>query len=281
MNQPYLELKIVIPEKYQEFLIAELSELDFEGFEQEDDILLAFIPASRLDDTSREHIERILAAFEGAWIESETIHQPRNWNKEWEGTIQPMEVGRFYIKPTWALTAVPEGKILLEIDPKMAFGTGYHETTRLMLRMLEKTSCSGKQVLDAGTGSGILAIAALKLGAVAATGFDIDEWSYHNAQENALLNDVDDRLTILLGTISMVRDRSPFDIVIANINRNILLDISGDLCNLMREDGTLILSGLMTTDRDTILADDHYSRLNLVDEMSEGEWISLKFIKVT
>jgi len=279
MNQPYLELKIVMPEKYQEFLIAELNELDFEGFEQDDHFILAFIPASRLDDTAREHIERIISGFEGAWIESEIIHQPRNWNKEWEGTIQPMDVGNFYIKPTWSMVQVPAGKVVLEIDPKMAFGTGYHETTRLMLRMLEITDCNNTHVLDAGTGSGILAIAALKLGAVSASGFDIDEWSYQNALENAYLNKVDDRFRVMLGTISMIAREQTFELVLANINRNILLDISRDLTAKITENGHLLLSGLMLDDRETILKDEHYSRLRLVDEMTEGEWIAFKFQK--
>ncbi|TVQ12775.1 MAG: 50S ribosomal protein L11 methyltransferase [Balneolaceae bacterium] len=279
MNQPYLELKIVMPEKYQEFLIAELNELDFEGFEQDDYFILAFIPASRLDDTAREHIERIISGFEGAWIESEIIHQPRNWNKEWEGTIQPMDVGNFYIKPTWSMVQVPAGKVVLEIDPKMAFGTGYHETTRLMLRMLEITDCNNAHVLDAGTGSGILAIAALKLGAVSATGFDIDEWSYQNALENAYLNKVDDRFRVMLGTISMIAKEQTFELVLANINRNILLDISRDIAAKIKENGHLLLSGLMLDDRETILKDEHYSRLRLVEEMTEGEWIAFKFQK--
>jgi ribosomal protein L11 methyltransferase len=279
MNQPYLELKIVMPEKYQEFLIAELNELDFEGFEQDDNFILAFIPASRLDDTAREHIERIISGFEGAWIESEIIHQPRNWNKEWESTIQPMDVGNFYIKPTWSMLPVQSGKVVLEIDPKMAFGTGYHETTRLMLRMLEKTDCKNARVLDAGTGSGILAIAALKLGAVSATGFDIDEWSYQNALENAYLNKVDDRFNVILGTISMIAEEETFDLVLANINRNILLDISSDLTARVKKNGILLLSGLMLDDRETILNDKNYSRLKLVEEMNEGEWISFRFHK--
>lgn len=279
MNQPYLELKIIMPEKYQEFLIAELNELDFEGFEQDDNYILAFIPASRLDDTAREHIERIISGFEGAWIESEIIHQPKNWNKEWEGTIQPMSVGNFYIKPTWSMVPVPEGRIVLEIDPKMSFGTGYHETTRLMLRMLEKTDCTESTILDAGTGSGILAIAALKLGAKSAAGFDIDEWSYQNALENAYLNKVDDRFSVMLGTISMIPESDSFDIVLANINRNILLEISGSLTGKVKDNGFLLLSGLMTTDRETILAEYGNKRLHLVDEMSEGEWVSLKFQK--
>jgi ribosomal protein L11 methyltransferase len=279
MNQPYLELKIVLPEKYQEFLIAELNELDFEGFEQDDTFILAYIPASRLDDTAREYIERIISGFEGAWIESEIIHQPRNWNKEWESTIQPMDVGNFYIKPTWSMLPVQSGKVVLEIDPKMAFGTGYHETTRLMLRMLEITKCKNARVLDAGTGSGILAIAALKLGAMSAIGFDIDEWSYQNALENAYLNKVDDRFNIILGTISMIAEDETFDLVLANINRNILLDLSADLTARVNNNGSLLLSGLMLEDRAIILNDEHYSRLKLVEEMNEGEWLAFKFQK--
>jgi ribosomal protein L11 methyltransferase len=279
MNQPYLELKIVMPEKYQEFLIAELTELDFEGFEQEDEFILAFIPASRLDDAAREHIERILSGFDGAWIETEIIHQPRNWNEEWEGTIQPMVIGSFYIKPTWSLIQAPPDKIVLEIDPKMSFGTGYHETTRLMLQLIDTTEFSDASVLDAGTGTGILAIAAIKKGATKAVGFDIDEWSYQNALENSMLNRVNDRFQVIFGTLSMIDVKKLFDIVMANINRNTLLDIAEDLAGRVKPGGSLFLSGLLMNDVDVILENRYFGSFVKEREIAEGEWVALKLKK--
>jgi ribosomal protein L11 methyltransferase len=187
----YLKLTIRIPDPYHENLIAELLDLDFEGFEQLDNRLEAYIPKSRFNDVSREYIEQVLMAYPAeGYVETEEIEE-KNWNETWEKTIQPQSVGRFFIKPTWSSEKPPSGHILLEIDPKLSFGTGYHATTRLILEKLSSINLDGKSILDAGTGTGVLAIAAAKMGAKHVFAFDIDEWSKINATENVLLNQVE------------------------------------------------------------------------------------------
>lgn len=277
-DQRYLEITIKIPSAYQEMLIAELLDYDFDGFEQNEDHLLAYIPAHRFNDVTRETIEQWIAMLPvSAKFEGERIYEPQNWNEEWEKTIEPMQVGEFFIRPTWKPVPTPKGLILLEIDPKMAFGTGYHETTRLMLRMLGSSVKLGMSVLDVGTGTGVLAIAALKLGASHAFGFDIDEWSYDNASENALLNGVADSFVVKEGSFEVIPEKAGYDLVLANVNRNMLLATSSQIVEHVRDGGTLILSGLLDIDEAVILENTDYSGLELIDRQQENEWICLRF----
>lgn len=281
----YIQLEIEIPADYQEFLIAELNEMEFDGFDQYDDYILAWVPEKAFNDVHREQIEHYLSGIgKGAYVRSESrLDEQKNWNEEWEATIKPMTVGRFYIRPSW--TARPQepasGLITLEIDPKMSFGTGYHETTRLMLRLLPDYVDSGSRVMDAGTGTGILSIAALKLGAASAFAFDIDEWSYLNARENALLNETADALELHHGGAEVIPEgsESRYDLVLANINRNILEDLGGQLCALIRPGGRLLLSGLLESDEEIIRRHPAYSRLTFLEKRQEGEWIGLAFHK--
>jgi ribosomal protein L11 methyltransferase len=280
MDQNYLELNISIPDEYQEIFITELMDLDFEGFEQFDEYILAYIPNQKFNDVSRETIEILIASQPvPCQLNSEKIYEPQNWNENWEKTIEPIEVGQFYIRPTWKPIDTPEGLILLEIDPKMAFGTGYHETTRCILRMLPSVVSKGCSVLDVGTGTGILAIAALKLNAGRAFGFDVDEWSYDNAMENAYLNGVADRFEVKEGSFDTVPAGDTYDLVLANVNRNMLLGTSSQISTLVSDGGTLVLSGLLDVDEDIILMNYDYSRLKLIDRIQENEWICLRFHK--
>lgn len=280
MDQNYHELNISIPSEYQEIFISELMDLDFEGFEQYDDHILAYIPSSRFNDFTRETIEILVASQPvDCYFKGEKVYEPQNWNENWEKTIEPIEVGRFFIRPTWKSIETPEDLILLEIDPKMAFGTGYHETTRCMLRMLPSAVVDNCSVLDVGTGTGVLGIAALKLGAGSAFGFDVDEWSYDNAMENASLNGVSDRFEVKEGSFDTVPHGNTYYLVLANVNRNMLLGTSAQITALVSNGGTLVLSGLLDVDEEIILINYDYSRLTLVDRIQENEWICLRFKK--
>lgn len=274
----YVELKISVKDDFQELLIAELYDLDFEGFEQLDDILIATIPSSRFDDLKREEVEKILIALGGeSAILSERILKPRNWNEEWERSIQPQTIGKFYVHPTWSTAGENiEDKIALMIDPKMAFGTGYHATTRVMLEWLPEVISVGDEVLDAGTGTGILAIAALKLGAKSAFGFDIDEWSKTNAEENILLNEVEN-FEVQLGSTEVIQKGKKFDVILANINRNTLIELLPELTDLLKTGGKLLLSGLLEEDEDTMLKQPPVQPLKHLATRQHLEWIAILF----
>lgn len=274
----YVELRIALKDDLHELLIAELFDLDFEGFEQEDDLLIATVPSNRFDDSKREQIERYLLNFGAeASIQSEKLIGPQNWNEEWERSIEPQTIGQFYVHPTWTSFDADLGdKIELLIDPKMAFGTGYHATTRVMLEWLPEVIQEGDTVLDAGTGTGILAIAALKLGATSAFGFDIDEWSETNAQENILLNKTEG-LEVKLGSTEVIPKDTKYDVILANINRNALIELIPELLTYMKEGGKILLSGLLEEDEAVMLEQASLQKLTHLGTRQHLEWIAMLF----
>ncbi|MDX1592316.1 MAG: 50S ribosomal protein L11 methyltransferase, partial [Balneolaceae bacterium] len=188
-------------------------------------------------------------------------------------------IGKFFVKPTWADAAPSGDQIFLEIDPKMAFGTGYHATTRLVLNQLGDHTVRGKEVLDAGTGSGILAIAAAKLGATRVLGFDIDPWSRDNAVENIYLNDVAGTVEFRFGGMEVVDDHEKFDLILANINRNVILELLPSFAEHARDGASILLTGLLHTDEQVLR--DHLENLPLTVEMltREDEWICFRLLK--
>ncbi len=274
----YIKLTIYVSAPYQEMLIAELLDMDFYGFEQFDDRIEAYIDKKRFDDVNREQIEQILSLHpEAPDFEIEEIEE-RNWNSDWEKGIQPLEVGPFFIRPTWSNKEPGKDQILMEIDPKMSFGTGYHETTRLMLKKLANLDLTGKKVLDAGTGTGVLGIAALKLGAASVFAFDIDPWSIRNASENALINSVSDKFEIREGGAEVIPE-TEFDLAAANINRNEIIRILPVLEKAVAENGHILLSGLLKTDKDMVLKKIKELKLKYINEVSENEWILIQLRK--
>ena len=266
-------LFFVPPADIAEQLVAELSEIGAEGFEERDGgICVAYVPEAAW--ALSEGDIRSLMNDHGVGIESVEYFGDRNWNEEWEATIQPIDVAPFRIRASWHGTPTPEDRIELIIDPKMSFGTGYHETTRLMLRALPRFVKGGERVLDAGTGTGVLGIAALKLGASTCFGFDIDEWSTDNAGENAQRNGVDSIFHVVEGDQSVVPGGA-YDVVLANINRNALLAMKNDLLSFLAPEGALGLAGLLVTDREDVMEELHARPVTVVAESTEGEWWSV------
>ncbi len=272
----YIRVSISINDDFHELLIAELFELDFEGFEEEDHRLIASIPANRFDDVKREEIERFLVGFGGdAFIEGEELIPSQNWNSTWEQSIKPLQIGSFYVRPTWEEANSDPELIELLIDPKMAFGTGYHATTKLILEWIPEIISKGDDVLDAGTGTGILGIAALKTGAHSVFGFDIDEWSKDNAEENIAINEVSG-FKVELGSLEVIPEVSNYDVILANINRNALIALIPELLVYLKK-GKLLLSGLLEEDEATILAQESLKGLTHVETRQQEEWIAMLF----
>lgn len=271
----YIKLVIEVSDEYQESLIAELFDMGFDSFEQREDQIITYITKENFGITDRERIDTLLAAYPGdGFISSEEVVADQNWNEQWEETIQPQTVGQFFIKPTWSDEPIPDDKILLEIDPKMSFGTGYHETTRLMLKILNDVINKGDKVVDAGTGTGILSIAAIKLGAKYVLAFDIDEWSISNTEENILLNEVSDFITVKQGSTEVIPEGEEAEVVLANIERNTILEILPDLEKALKDEGALILSGLLEGDKKTVM--DHLQeRFNIINVVQENEWVAI------
>jgi ribosomal protein L11 methyltransferase len=275
-----IEVAIEAEEELRDRIVALLGQLGFEGFWEDGSVLRSYISESRWTRAMPDEVERTVNLITRSSrstrpaITTRRI-QEQNWNEEWEKTIRPIHVSeRTVITPSWHPYEAAPGEQVLTIDPKMSFGTGYHESTRLILRLLEQNIRTGDSVLDMGTGTGVLAIAAVKFGAAQATGVDVDEWSYDNACENARLNHVEDRITILHGDITAT-PAGPFTLILANIQRTVLLDMLPVLVHRLREGGRLLLAGLLREDREIMMEHLRSEGMTLSGELSENEWIAI------
>lgn len=257
-------------------LFASLAgEAGFETFEDTETGLKGYVQQSLFDeDTLRACIEDF--PFEGTSIIYNVREaEDRDWNEQWEQEgFEPIVIADQLVIHDGRHLPEVDSKVQIEIDAKLAFGTGTHETTRMICTQLLKLAKG--RVLDCGTGTGILSICALKLGASEAVGYDIDEWSADNARHNAVINRVDDRFTSLLGDASVIDTiDGNFDIVLANINRNILLADMPKFVSKMHEGSLLILSGFYSDDCEILLEKAHSIGLEFVSKTTEQDWACL------
>ena len=276
----YKEFTITAEPFNPEIISSILWELDITGINEEVNCLKAFattdggVTVKAISAQLQKLVEqKMLFDFK---VE-EYLLEEKNWNEEWEKNINVIEVSdKIVIKPTFREYERKEGQIVLTIDPKMSFGTGEHQTTKLVLMMLEKYVKNGMNVLDVGSGTGILAIAAVKLGAESAIAVDNDEWCFDNAKENCLQNNVTDKIEVKLGEIKDITEKQ-FNLVLANIQKNILLDIADQIKGKTAVGGIVILSGLLFSDEEDIL--NAYGKLNyrFLEKAQLDEWIALVF----
>ena len=257
-------------------LFASLAgEAGFETFEETETGLKGYVQQSLFDeDALRECIEDF--PFEGTSIIYNVREaEDRDWNEQWEQEgFEPIVIADQLVIHDGRHLPEVDSKVQIEIDAKLAFGTGTHETTRMICTQLLKLAKG--RVLDCGTGTGILSICALKLGATEAVGYDIDEWSVDNARHNAVINRVDDRFTSLLGDAKILENiDEKFDIVLANINRNILLADMPMFISKMHEGSLLILSGFYSDDCEILIEKAHSIGLKLVSKTTDHDWACL------
>jgi len=239
------QLTISAAVEITDILMAELGEIGFDIFEDTAFGMNAYCPMNVYDAAaSHEIIERY--RFLGPIDVVEAEIEKQNWNAVWENNYDPIRISdQVNIRASFH-EPDPTAAIDIVINPKMSFGTGHHETTTLMVQAMFEIPLEGKSVLDVGTGTGILAFVALKLGASHVHGFDIDPWSVENSIENAALNDCQ-MATFQEGTIRN-EPLTVYDVVIANINRNILLDEIAEYALRLASNGYLFLSGFYTED---------------------------------
>jgi ribosomal protein L11 methyltransferase len=198
----------------------------------------------------------------------------RNWNEEWEQSIRPIKVSeRVVIRPSWQDYHPSPGEMVITIDPKMSFGTGYHESTRLVIRMMERHLRPDDRVLDIGTGTGILAIAAVALGAASAVGVDTDEWAYTNARENVLGNGTAN-ISIVQGSIESIGE-SVFTLILANIQRSIILDLLPEIGRRLASGGIALFSGLLASDGNDVANELTKNRFMILETIQENGWIGI------
>ena len=278
-NKTFLEITLSVPPSRQELLIPTLLELGSQGFLEEDSALKSYMDVTGWDDPKFEHLKHdlksLLQTISSNIPISFRVFEEENWNEQWEKSLKPIEVGhKLVIKPSWSVYENKENRILIKIDPKMSFGTGYHETTRLTLILLEKYLKPGVNVLDVGTGTGILAIAAIKLGASRAVGIDIDEWSIENAQENVIANDVAGKVEIACTSLNVLAGNQ-FELITANLTLNTNIELLTGFSFLLKESGLLLLSGLLQHDREKMVETLVMYGFRILEEVSENEWIAL------
>ena len=262
-------------------LSAMAGEAGFESFEETADGLLGYVQQSLFsEDTLQEVLSDF--PFEGIAVTYDIREaEDRDWNEQWENEgFEPIILPGLIIHDGRHLPdnlSILNSKFLIEIDAKLAFGTGTHETTRMICAELMQLP-SVARVLDCGTGTGILSICALKLGATEAVGYDIDEWSVDNARHNAVINRVDDRFTSLLGDATILNKvEGTFDLVLANINRNILLADMPAMREKMSPGATLILSGFYTADSPLLIEKAATLGLTLTKQKEDHDWACLVF----
>ena len=257
-------------------LAAMAGEAGFETFEETETGLKGYVQQSLFD------VSALKAALEDFPFEDTTIGydireaEDRDWNEQWEQEgFEPIVISENLIIHDGRHLPDSTPDIAIEIDAKLAFGTGTHETTRMICSTLLELQPKGR-VLDCGTGTGILSICALKLGAQEAIGYDIDEWSVDNARHNAVINQIDNRFTSLLGDASILNKvEGTFDLVMANINRNILLNDMPQFVSKMNADATLILSGFYTDDYQTLIEKAQTLGLTLQQQKEDQQWACL------
>lgn len=278
-----IECEAELMQPARELLSAAACEAGFEAFEDTDDGLLGYVQRPMYD---KEALDAAIADYmpEGAAVRYAVEEVPdQNWNQGWEDEgFEPIGVSDNLViydaKHTdREMFAGDDGVMRIFIEARNAFGTGTHQTTRMILRRLLAMDVHGKSVLDCGCGTGILGITASRLGANPVLGYDIDEWSADNAQHNAALNGVEN-MDVLLGDASVldnVEDR--FDIVIANINRNILIADMPAFRAHMKQGAQLILSGFYEADVPMIEAAAKEHGLSLCDVVTDEEWACALF----
>ena len=268
MHMNYIQLTITATEPEQEKLISYLSELGATGFEQQEDALLAYFAE---DAFPSYDVNEKLKDFQ---FQISTVKE-QNWNEVWEQAFQPVVVDDFCAVRAHFHEPIAGVQHEIIITPKMSFGTGHHATTYLMMQQMQSLNFGGKTVFDFGTGTGILAILAEKLGAEKVLAIDNDEWSFENAQENAERNNC----TKIDIQLSSVLPQKSFDIVLANINRNVILQYMPYLNALVNNKDILLLSGLLVDDKEEIVEACRQNGFLLVNEGEKTNWISLLFEK--
>ena len=257
-----------------EILIAELGEVGFESFTENEDGVTAYIQKKDWHDNILDNIQLLQSEEVEITNDAEEIEQV-NWNSEWEKNFDPIQVDNLVgIRAPFHVN--PNLKYDIVIEPKMSFGTGHHETTYLMIQHLIDLNLEDKSVLDMGCGTGILAIFSEMKGAKNIDAIDIDTWCYENSLENVERNNCD-KISVFEGDASLLKNKK-YDVIIANINRNILLQDIGTYAKSLNKNGTILLSGFYTEDIPAIEAESKKFNLKLKKKLERNNWVGLKFV---
>lgn len=259
-----------------EILVAQLAEIGYESFEEEENKLTAYIQAPDFNMDILLEIENIKSINESHDLEHEFI-EAVNWNALWESNYDPVTIKNCHIRaPFHEPNNNAEFNILLH--PKMAFGTAHHETTAMMIEHILNIDCNGLRILDMGSGTAVLAILASLKGASELIAIDNDEWAFNNANENFELNNVDNIIAVL-GDANNIKEYGLFDIILANINKNILLSDIKFYNESLKSGGKIFFSGFYENDLDDIKNECSKYGLIFVGYLTKNDWTAAEFVK--
>ncbi len=278
MNYYELLFTTITTEDYhQDLLINALAEIGFDTFEEVDFGFKAYIASSEFD---KEILEKTLSLFnqDFQFTYDITLIPQINWNAVWESNFEPITIGNSILVRATFHQPNPNYPYEIIIDPKMAFGTGHHQTTSMMLSFMLETNFQDKQVLDMGCGTGILAIMASKLGATAITAIDNDKVCFESTIENALINNITN-IEAICGSKEAIPEKK-YDIILANINRNILLDQIATYNNIIECNAEIFLSGFYENpDLSIIIEAAKMYNLIYITHKIDKDWVAVKLIK--
>lgn len=275
MNYIEYDFKVSSIEPTVEILIAELGEVGFESFVENEEGVLAYIQQADWNESVLSNIQILQSSEFEISFTSKVIEQV-NWNIEWEKNFNPIEVdGIVSIRAPFHQNPFLEYDIVIE--PKMSFGTGHHETTHMMIQHLLEVDLENKKVLDMGSGTGILAIFAEMRGAKPIDAIDIDEWCFENSIENVERNNCKN-ISIYQGDVELLEDKN-YDLIIANINRNVLLADMEQYAKCLNSKGILLLSGFYNEDISILEEETKKYGLEILTKKERNNWASLKLVK--
>lgn len=273
----YIELLVRCDGTYCDIIQAELAELGFEAFAEEERGFAAYAPVKAFNKAATESILKEYMMDAALEWEVKTLDK-KNWNEEWEKNYDLIEIGNECVVRASFHPPRPDVPYEIIITPKMSFGTGHHQTTKLMLKQQLHLNHQGMRVLDVGCGTAILAIMAFKRGAAEVWACDIDEWCVENGEENCLLNKCPE-IQVRLGTLAESGIGGRYDIILANINKNVLLEEMDLYAEFLQPDGHLLLSGFYEEDIEDLLNLAHELGFEEAGRFADGKWASLQLLK--
>jgi ribosomal protein L11 methyltransferase len=278
MNYKELVFTVISDQDYhQDLLIAALGEIGFDTFEETDFGFKAYIISGKLDE---EKLITVLKPFHDQFSFSYEVNliPQKNWNEVWESNFEPIQIkNQVYVRANFHQPK-PEFKYEIVIDPKMAFGTGHHQTTAMIMEYLLETDLKDKNVLDMGCGTGILAILASKLGANKLVAIYNDQVCYESTKENSAINNCEN-IRALCGSKEIIPN-DLYDVILANINRNILVDQMEHYAKVLKQDGEIFFSGFYE-DPDLEIIETEAAKFGLkyISHKKTDLWVASKFIK--
>jgi ribosomal protein L11 methyltransferase len=279
----YISLEVNCQEDFIEIFMAELAEIGFSTFQEKEEGNGLFAYSEENQDIEASQIEELFQQYEDITSVTYALGtvEKENWNAEWEKNYQPIEVEDKILVRADFHPVNDKFPIEIIVTPKMSFGTGHHETTYQMLNLVHDMELKEAAVLDAGCGTGILAILTAKKGAELVDAYDIDEWAVQNTKENFDLNAVDTvNINIWQGEVTSIPQHSQYDLVLANINKNILLADIQFLQRHLKTKGYLLLSGFYNVDIEDILNETQKFSLELVNQSVRNDWAALSLQKM-